>query len=129
MKDIYVDKFSALIDETSHRIGLHFDPMIQGYVSVLLANYIDKTDFFSAPFGLRYMDLKRHYNAKELGDDCLVMVGFFSGYRGMSDHYYAEIGSGSYYVAANATGSNIFDTMAREFTELSELLNNIRPDW
>lgn len=127
MKDIYVDKFSALIDETSQRTGLHFDPMIQGYVSVMLANYVEKTQFFSEPFGTRYMNIQNSTNAKELGDSCLVLVGFFSGYRGMSDHYYSEIGAGSYYVAANATGSEIFKTMAHDFYDLRELLKGVHP--
>jgi len=127
MKDVYVDKFSALINETSERTGLRFDPMIQTYVSVLLADHVERTDFFSQPFGLRYMDLQTSTNAKELGDNCLVLVGVFPGYRGMSSDYYVQIGSGSYGMAASATGSMVFETLARDFDSLRELLNQLSP--
>lgn len=96
-------------------------------MSALLADHIDKTNFFADPVALRYMALDNSIRAKELGDNCLVIAGMFSGYRGMSDDYYVQIGSGSYYVAANATGSEVFQTLARDFEELKLVLNSIRP--
>lgn len=124
MKDVYVEKFSAVLNEID---TFRVRPVVKTYVSVLLADHVEKTDFFSEPFGLRYMDLKNCYNAKELGDNCLVMAGIFPGFRGMPDRYYIEIGSGSYGVAASVTGSEIFGSLSREFEVLCEGLRHIRP--
>lgn len=124
MKDVYVEKFSAVLDEIE---TFRLRPMMKIYVSVLLADHVERTDFFAKPVGLRYMDLKTSTNAKELGDNCLVIAGIFPGYRGMPTEYYVEIGSGSYGLAANVTGSEIFENLAQEFGVLCEGLQQIRP--
>lgn len=127
MKDIYVEKFSALIRETSGRTGTYLPPQIETYISYLLADHISRNDFWGEPVGLRYMRLDTSVSAKELGDNCLVISGVFPGYRGMSDTYYVNIGAGSYGVAASVTGSEIFETLARNFVDLKTLLNQIQP--
>lgn len=124
MKDVYVEKFSAVLDEID---TFRARPMVKVYVSVLLADHVEKTNFFSEPFGLRYMDLKNCHNAKELGDNCLVIAGIFPGFRRMPDRYYIEIGSGSYGMAASVTGSVIFRSLSRDFGVFCEGLQQIRP--
>jgi len=124
MKDVYVEKFSAVLDEI-HTFRVY--PQIKVYVSVLLADHVEKTDFFVEPFGLRYMSITTTTAAKELGDSCLVMAGIFPGYRGMPESYYIDIGSGSYSAAASATGSEIFGRLAENFDMFSDGLRQISP--
>jgi len=124
MKDVYVEKFSAVLKEI-HTFRVR--PKMKIYVSVLLADHVERTDFFTKPVGLRYMDLQTSTNAKELGDNCLVIAGIFPGLRGMPTDYYIEIGSGSYAAAASVTGSEIFETLAQDFGVLCEGLQQIRP--
>jgi hypothetical protein len=124
MRDIYIEAFSAVLDEI-HTFQVY--PIVKVYISVLLAVHVEKTDFFTKPFGLRYMDITTPTSAKELGDSCLVMAGIFPGYRGMPDRYYVEIGSGSYGAAASATGSEIFGSLAENFDELCKGLQQICP--
>jgi len=124
MKDIYVEKFSAVLDE----IHTFKDcPRTKIYVSCLLADHVERTGFFTEPVGLRYMDLQTSTHAKELGDNCLVLVGIFPGYRGMPDDYYIEIGRGSYGMAASVTGSDVFEILARDFDIIRRGLNQLRP--
>ena len=124
MKDIYVEKFSAVLEEI-HTFRAY--PIVKVYVSVLLAEHVEKTDFFSEPFGMRYMNIQKSYNAKELGDNCLVIAGIFPGYRGMPDNYYVDIGSGSYSAAAHATGSRVFAQLAENFDFIRAGLQEIHP--
>jgi hypothetical protein len=127
MKDVYVDKFSSLIQETSGRTGTYLPPTIEIYLTYLLASHVERTDFFQDPVALRYMQLSSHHSAKDLGDNCLVIAGIFSGLRGMDDSYYVNIGRGSYLTAAAATGSEILDRLARDFVEYKHFLNQITP--
>jgi hypothetical protein len=127
MKDVYVDKFSSLIQETSGRTGTYLPPTIEIYLTYLLASHVERTDFFKDPVALRYMQLSSHHSAKDLGDNCLVIAGIFSGLRGMDDSYYVNIGRGSYHTAAIATGSEILDRLARDFVEYKQFLNQITP--
>lgn len=127
MKDVYVDKFSSLIQETSGRTGTYLPPKIESYLTYLLASHVERTDFFREPVALRYMQLTSQHSAKDLGDNCLVIAGFFSGLRGMTDDYYIAIGRGSYHVAADATGSEIFERLAADFVEYKQFLNQIAP--
>lgn len=123
MNDIYVEKFTAVLNE----VGGDMPLIIKHYVSCLLADHVEKTNFFSEPFGLRYMELQGSIAAKELADNCLVIAGIFSGYRGMSDNYYENIGISSYSIAATFTGSIIFESLARDFSHIRLTLNQIRP--
>lgn len=124
MKDVYVEKFSAVLDSV-HTFRVY--PKIKVYMSVLLADHVEKTDFFVEPFGLRYMSLTSSSTAKELGDNCLVIAGIFPGYRCMPNRYYVEIGSGSYSMAANETGSEIFGSLAENFDIFCEGLRQLSP--
>jgi hypothetical protein len=123
MKDIYVEKFTAVLNE----VGGNMPLILKHYVSCLLAEHVEKTNFFSEPFGARYMDLQGSVAAKELADNCLVIVGIFSGYRGMSDSYYENIGISSYSIAATFTGSIVFKSLARDFNYIRLTLNQIQP--
>ena len=112
-----------MLDDTAGQMP----PMMKIYVSSLLADHVEKTHFFSEPFGLRYMDLQTSSAAKELGDNCLIIVGVFPGYRGMSDEYYSGIGAGSYSMAAHHTGSEIFESLAIHFNQVRLVLNQLKP--
>ena len=127
MNDAYVDKFSLLIQETSQRTGTYLPHKIESYLTYLLASHVERADFFRDPVALRYMSLSSHHSAKDLGDNCLVIAGIFSGLRGMDDSYYVNIGRGSYHVAADATGSEIFERLADDFVEYKRFLNQIGP--
>lgn len=127
MKDVYVEKFSQVLDDISMQTGTYLSPYIHSYLSSLLADHVEKTKFFVEPFAFRYMSLNNSTSAKELGDNCLILVGVFPGYRGMNNDYYVNIGAGSYGVAASATGSEIFDTLSKDFDNLRGFLNYIRP--
>ena len=124
MKDVYFQKFSVVLDEVSQG---RLPPPIHSYMASLLADHVEKTDFFSEPVALRYMSIKGSMTAKELGDNCLVIAGIFPGFRGMSDNYYVNIGAGSYSAAAAYTGSQIFKALACDFDEYRAVLNRIRP--
>lgn len=127
MKDVYVEKFSAVLDDI-YEFRAH--PEIKTYASVLLADHVEKTDFFTEPFGLRYMDLRTSTNAKELGDNCLVIAGVFPEYgqsRGLTVEYFSQIGIGSYDTAATVTGSEIFALLAERFDHFRFGLQQIRP--
>lgn len=127
MKDVYVDKFLTLIQETSCKTGTTVHPHLEVYVSYLLAAHITRTDFFTEPVALRYMSLNSRLGAKDLGDNCLIIAGIFSGFRNLNDEYYVAIGSDAYRVAASYTGSEIFKNLAVDFGQIKSLLNNIHP--
>lgn len=127
MKDIYVEKFTQVIEQTWSKSGLEIPHMLQLYVAAVLADHVERTDFFSKPMGIRYMQIDNTWAAKDLGDNCLVLVGLFPGYRGMNDSYYAQIGAGAYATAASATRSEIFDAMSSNFNNIRFGLNQLRP--
>lgn len=127
MKDIYVEKFTQVIEETWLEAGIYAPHMLRLYVAGVLADHVERTDFFSEPFGIRYMQIDNAWSAKDLGDNCLVLVGMFPGYRGMDDAYYTRIGQGAYSAAAAATQSLIFDLMSDNFDTMRIGLNQLRP--
>jgi hypothetical protein len=127
MKDVYYEKFLEVLEDTWKRNDYYLPLEMRSYTASLLAAHVDKTNFFSEPFGLRYMDIQTSTNAKELGDNCLVIAGIFPGYRSMPDRYYIEIGVGSYSVAADATGSVMFGMMSDNFETVVDGLRQLSP--
>ena len=129
MKDIYVEKFSEVIETTQRRTGYPVSWQMKSYLSYLLADHVERTDFWSESVALRYLALEAHHrhSAKDLADNCLVLTGIFPEFgnrRGLNVDYYAEIGAASYGIAADATGSAILAELHVEFYTLTENLFN-----
>jgi hypothetical protein len=126
MKAVYYDKFSEVIEETWQEQGFYLPPMIRQYVAAMLADHVERTDFFSQPFAIRYMEINTVHSAKDLGDNCLVMAGFFPEYRSMGEAYYISVGRSAYSTAASATQNVVFGTLADNFDTVSQGLAHLR---
>jgi hypothetical protein len=119
MKDIYVDTFRSIVRDTREQTGIELPEPIEVYVVMLLANYLDRSDFLpERSFFETHSKLKNSRSAKELGDTCLFLTGVFPQYGsryGIDRGYYVGIGSSSYENAARSLNYQTFNLLSVHF--------------
>ena len=124
MNDAYTSALFDVVKETSITHGYDLPEPIEAYVVMLLASYVDKTDFLPETFAESFLTIKTTTEAKELGDTCLFVAGVFPtmGTReGLSRRYYQDIGSTSYEMASDMN-SDLFPVLSRHFNFLSSFI-------
>jgi len=128
MNDAYVDAFRRVVQETQEETGFELPEHFEAYISMLLANYVDKTNFLPVPgFYQKYLKLKQEprQNSKELGDVCLFVSGVFPSYGskyGLNKKYYTQIGISSYEIAGEMLKYEMFFQLAKHFEVLREFI-------
>ena len=128
MKDVYVDAFRGVVKETQNTTGYELPEHLEAYIVMLLANYVERPDFLPEHgFANAYLILEKRskYNAKELGDACLIVTGAFRTYgqrHGIDKSYYQNIGISSYEIVANNLNYSLFDTLSKHFVFLSDFI-------
>lgn len=124
MNDAYTSALFDVVKETSIKRGYDLPEPIEAYVVMLLASYVDKTDFLPETFAESFLTIKTTTEAKELGDTCLFVAGVFPTMgtrKGLSRRYYQDIGSTSYEMASDMN-SDLFPVLARHFNFLSSFI-------
>lgn len=128
MNDAYIDAFRRVVQETQEETGFELPEHFEAYISMLLANYIDKSNFLPVPgFYQKYLTLKEQpkQNSKELGDVCLFVSGVFPAYGsryGIDKKYYTQIGISSYEMAGRMLHYEMFFQLAKHFEVLREFI-------
>ena len=125
MNDAYTSALFDVVKETSATRGYDLPEPIEAYVVMLLANFVDKSDFLPDTFAQAFLTIKTTSEAKELGDTCLFVAGVFPSIgerKGLSRRYYQDIGSSSYEMVAGARHPELFNTLATHFDFLSEFI-------
>tara|TARA_X000001036_G_C20658918_1_gene798122 strand:- start:1729 stop:2148 length:420 start_codon:yes stop_codon:yes gene_type:complete len=121
--DYYTDAFYSVVKETQEHTGYTLPNHIEAYVVMLLASKVDQPDFLpKGTFAESYMNNR---SPKELGDTCLFVTGVFPDYgkkHGINKQYYQDIGIGSYSVAADYMNGELFESLAKHFTFLSQFI-------
>ena len=124
MNDAYTSALFDVVKETSITHGYDLPEPIEAYVVMLLASYVDKTDFLPETFAESFLTIKTTTEAKELGDTCLFVAGVFPTMgtrKGLSRRYYQDIGSTSYEMASDMN-SDLFPVLSRHFNFLSSFI-------
>lgn len=124
MNDAYTLALFDVVKETSITHGYDLPEPIEAYVVMLLASYVDKTDFLPETFAESFLTIKTTTEAKELGDTCLFVAGVFPTMgtrKGLSRRYYQDIGSTSYEMASDMN-SDLFPVLSRHFNFLSSFI-------
>ena len=128
MKDVYVDAFRGVVKETQAETGYELPETIEAYVVMLLAHNMDRPDFLPEhSFAQAYLKLRRpaDYNAKELGDACLLVTGAFPSYgskHGLNRKYFQDIGITSYDMVAERFNMELFSTLSTHFVFVSDFI-------
>ena len=128
MKDVYVDAFRGVVKETQAETGYELPETIEAYVVMLLAHNMDRPDFLPEhSFAAAYLKLRRpsDYNAKELGDACLLVTGAFPSYgskHGLNRKYFQDIGISSYDMVAERFNEELFSTLSTHFVFVSDFI-------
>lgn len=124
MNDAYTLALFDVVKETSITHGYDLPEPIEAYVVMLLASYVDKTDFLPETFAESFLTIKTTTEAKELGDTCLFVAGVFPTMgtrKGLSRRYYQDIGATSYEMASDMN-TELFPILARHFNFLSNFI-------
>jgi hypothetical protein len=124
MNDAYTLALFDVVKETSITHGYDLPEPIEAYVVMLLASYVDKTDFLPETFAESFLTIKTTTEAKEPGDTCLFVAGVFPTMgtrKGLSRRYYQDIGSTSYEMASDMN-SDLFPVLSRHFNFLSSFI-------
>ena len=128
MKDAYTEVFFNIVKETKVETGYELPEEIEAYVVMLLAHYLDRPDFLPEhSFAQAYLKLRRpaDYNAKELGDACLLVTGAFPSYgskHGLNRKYFQDIGISSYDMVAERFNEELFSTLSNHFVFVSDFI-------
>ena len=129
MQDAYVNAFRSVVKETQSTTGFELPEHVECYVVMLLAQYLDRPYFLPEEgFARAYLKLKKpaKYNAKELGDACLIVSGAFQIYGqriGLTRKYYCDIGISSYDMVASTLNYTLFSTLSQHFIFVSDFIN------
>lgn len=129
MKDAYVDAFRGVVKETQTTTGYELPGYLEAYIVMLLANYMERPDFLPEhSFAVAYLKLENRskYNAKELGDCCLLVSGAFRTYgrhRGLDKGYFQGIGISSYEQVAGTLNHSLFTSLSQHFVFLSDFID------
>lgn len=129
MKDVYVDAFRGVVKETQTETGYELPEYLEAYIVMLLANYMERPDFLPEhSFAMAYLKLQNRssYNAKELGDACLIVSGAFRTYghrKGLSVGYFQDIGRSSYDLVAGSLNQSLFSSLSQHFIFLSDFID------
>lgn len=128
MNDVYVDAFYSVVKETQNITGFELPEQLEAYIVMLLAHNMDRPNFLpEQSFAQAYLKLRRpaSYNAKELGDACLLVSGAFPTYgrrHGLNRKYYQNIGISSYEMVAETLNGELFKNLAIHFSVLSNFI-------
>jgi hypothetical protein len=126
MKDAYIDAFRGVVQETRKQTGIELPEPIEVYVTMLLANFLDKPDFLpERSFAETHLKLKNSRSAKDLGDACLFLTGVFPQYGsryGIDKRYYVGIGSSSYQQAAVSLNYEMFQQLSIHFEYIRQFI-------
>lgn len=129
MKDVYIDAFRGVVKETQNTIGYELPEYLEAYIVLLLANYMERPDFLPEHgFANAYLMLSNRskYNAKDLGDACLIVTGAFKTYgsrKGLERSYFQNIGISSYEIVAGTMNYSLFDSLSKHFVFLSDFID------
>jgi len=125
MNDAYRTALFDVVKETSATRGYDLPEPIEAYVVMLLANFVDKTDFLPDTFATAFLTIKDSRDAKSLGDTCLFVSGVFPSIgkrKGLNRRYYQDIGSTSYEMVAEVMNPELFTPLATHFNFLSDFI-------
>ena len=128
MKDVYVDAFRDVVQETSVSTGFELPEPVEAYLVMLLASKVEVVQILPTnSFAESYLELNKssRLDAKELGDTCLFIVGVFPYYKkkfGLNKRYYSDIGSSSYELTAESYNNELFSTLANNFDFLGDFI-------
>jgi len=128
MEDAYVNAFRTVVKQTQTDTGLELPDSLECYIVMLLANNMDRPDFFpekSIAEAFLYLENTAQFNAKQLGDTCLFISGVFPNYKsryGISREYYNQIGASSYDIASRYINPDLFSLLASQFSFVAEFI-------
>jgi hypothetical protein len=129
MKDTYAWTFYQVVKDIQGRSGYELPHRVEAYVTILLANHIDKTDFLpKKTFGESFLNLcyKGWKDSQELGDTCLFMTGVFPNYhnsKGFDVEYFSRIGQASYQQVNDENSDNLFGTLSKNFNFIRDFIS------
>jgi hypothetical protein len=123
---VYYKTWFEIVDQAKNKYGWSIPLYIEQYLSVVLANYIDKPDWQPDPsWAETLLSLQNAHAAKVLGDQALFASAVFPTvleYKGLSEKYFHDIGTISYR-RATSINETLFGIMSDNFTFLSQCLH------
>jgi|694.fasta_scaffold112001_1 hypothetical protein len=127
MNDYYYTAFYQLMQEARRFYGFEFPEYVENYISTLLADHVEKSDWYPKPsVAENYLTIRTANDAKHLGDECLFLCGVFPFYgqrKGLSTEYYVSIGSTSYKIASQTLHPELFECLSKNFEFASKFIN------
>lgn len=126
MNESYINAFRSIIEDTKTETGMELPYHIELYVTILLADFLDKPNFIpDQSFAETFLKIKNSKSAKELGDTCLFLTGVFPQYGSrynLNITYYSEIGSASYSRACTSLNRETFETLSNHFDYVRQFI-------
>jgi hypothetical protein len=129
MRDTYTWAFYQVVKEVQVKTGYELPHRLESYVTILLANHIDKADFLpKKTFAESFMNLcyTSWRDTITLADTCLFMTGVFPDYhnaKGFDVDYFSNIGKASYNKATDKNSDPIYDTLSKNFDFVRDFIS------
>jgi len=121
----YISVFKDCISQTSEQTGYTLPADIEAYCAILLGSYIDQPNFLpEGTFAENYLQItkQKSYQAKELADVCLIVVGVFETVGTMPKEYYSNIGKSSYDIASKQLNYRLFAELCQHFDVVAQII-------
>lgn len=129
MRDSYIWAFYKIVKEVQTKTGYELPHNVESYVTILLANHIDKTNFLpKKTFAESFLNLcyTSWRDSVALGDTCLFMTGVFPEYhtsKGFDVEYFSNIGKSSYDQATEKNPESIYGTLSKNFDFVRDFIS------
>ena len=123
---VYYHAWFNIVDQAKNKYNWPIPLYIEQYLSVVLANYIDKPDWQPDPsWAEKLLTIQTAHAAKVLGDQALFAASVFPTLlecKGINEKYFYDIGTASY-KRASEINQELFGVMSDNFKFFSKCLH------
>ncbi len=119
-----------IVMEGESRSRLFLDDELEAYLVYMVARNFRNRDFPPDVICLEFNRAKTADDFRQIGDSCLFVDAWeVRRAKLVDDNYYEKLGQAAYAYAANASRpiDELFNRIAREFTQLSRVLAGVKP--
>lgn len=132
METEFLCTFWTIVKRTEHSTGISLPQDTEAYVVLLMAEFTANNNIFPDPsFAEKYLQLTNPLEAKELGDQCLFISGWFPdslNRKGLGVSYIESIGKTCYVKASEQLNKDLFEQLATNFTHVRTFIHHTKEE-
>ena len=126
----YIRGSWEIVTECESRSRVNLDEELEAYLVYMVARNFRNRDFPPDVICLEFTKARTRDDFRQIGDSCLFVDAWDVSRAQLVNHdYYEKLGQAAYAYAASASRpiDELFNRIAREFSQLSRVLAGVKP--